>query len=108
MRNNPVQPVVGMGATITIGSDSYAATIIGIYKNGREVEVQRDTAKIVSGSRLDGTAEYIYEKNPLYPMEVYTMRKTKHGVLWSPRGVSSRHGPHLTIGVRESYYDPSF
>ncbi len=40
--SNYVKPFVGMGATISIGSDSYPATVLTVSKSGKKITIQRD------------------------------------------------------------------
>lgn len=100
-----VTPVVGMGATVLMLSDRNPATIVEVSKNLRKVTVQDDHHAVVSGSVMDGSAEYTFSPNPNASREVYTLRKNGRYVR---EGESMKNGTGLRIGERDRYYDPCF
>ena len=97
-------PEVGMGATINMHSDRHAVTIVAVLSPTR-IQVQEDTSKLVSGSRMSESQEYEFTPNP--KGTVTTFSKRKNG-LWIEAGASRGNGSSLTIGERDEYYDPSF
>lgn len=74
-------PVVGMPATYSIGSDSYAAEVVSVSKSGHKIE-----ARVGRGSKA----------------ETFTRRKNGAYVL-----AGTTYG-HLTLGMAREYRDPSF
>ena len=88
---------VGQGATIHIGSDSYACTVIA--ETRCTVTVREDSAIVVSGHAHAGDAVYRFESNA--DGCEWKFRQTKNG--W--KDVS---GARLTIGNRHEYRNPSF
>lgn len=86
-----VFPEVGMGATISIGSDRYAATIIAVTSSGKTVVVQ--------GDKIDADGKYV--PNPQGELTVFRQcRKNPDAYRNGSR--------YLDVGERESYRDPSF
>ena len=99
-------PVVGMAATLTYWSDRHAATVTNVYANGREVEVQRDQAKMVEGSGMSEQQVYEFSPDPNGRVHHFTLRKNGQYV---PRGQSMNSpSPGLLLGHREEYSDPTF
>ena len=92
----PVQPVVGMGATIHIRNDRYAVTIIEVSKTLRKVRVQRDDV------RWEGDTP-VCTPDPKGETETYTLRKDGQ---YHPRCQSTR-GWFLVVGTRSPHTDPS-
>lgn len=99
--SEPARPEVGMGATILRWSDRHAATIVGVSKSGKTVQVQRDHAKRIDKLGMtDSGQQYEFSRNPDAP--IYAYRLGKRG--WRGKGGS----PGLLIGHRDEYYDFSF
>lgn len=109
-------PAPGMGATILLYSDRHAATIVSVkpYKAGWLICVEEDTARVVSGNTMDGSAVYAYERNP--GGRAYHFRTDHPDVRWvqvsynpdTRRWRRMADGVGLRIGEREEYRDPSF
>lgn len=106
-----IEPTEGMGCTISIGSDSYAYTVIYVSLSKRIIEVQEDTATRIDGNGLSEQQEYTYQPNPLgrkkyykfYPLHGW--REVRNGTRWKlTNGGSYR----LHLDVRATYFDPSF
>lgn len=105
-------PVVGMGATITHWSDRDPVTVVAVreFKSGarkgqpREIDVQHDTWKVVSGSAGDGSAKYEYERDTNGAIATYIVNLKGKWVLKGQGGA----GSGLILGSRDKYFDPSF
>lgn len=104
MNETLIKPEIGMGATILYWSDRTPCTIIRISKSGKHIVVQCDQYKIVSGSEVDGSAEYEYNRNENGSVYDFTLRKNGR---WVKKGESIK-GLALGIGERYRYYDPCF
>lgn len=114
------KPEVGMGATVLLWTDRHAATIVDVTEIGGskrwlyEIKVQRDRAEVVTSSSHDGSAEYVYARNPRSARVVF--RREREGGRWRQMRVSDKGnyvlctggGRGLRIGEREEYRDPSF
>lgn len=98
-------PEVGMGATILMYSDRYAATIVRVHENGKTVYVQRDHAVRTDSNGISESQEYQYSPNANATIETYTLRSNGR---WIRKGESMKHGTGLSIGSRDEYYDFSF
>jgi hypothetical protein len=102
-------PEIGMGITVTIGSDRYPATIVQIKKSKNDIVssffFQRD--KIV-GCRDDqnsyyekeGYLTYLYTPNPNAPLEIAKL--TISG------SYKTDEGFYVYVGERQHRQDPSF
>jgi hypothetical protein len=107
-------PAYGMGATELLWSDRHACTItnVQLVRGKTIITVQRDYAKVVSGSAHDGSAAYEYAPNPNGSESHYRLEANGNwqGVVISQQtgrwGKAGSRG--LRIGERQEYYDPSF
>ncbi|MCP9209600.1 hypothetical protein [Streptomyces cucumeris] len=103
-------PVIGMGATITHWSDRTPATVVEVkvFKSGarkgmpREIVVQYDHWKVVSGSTDDGSAKYEYERDANGHTEIYVVNNSGR---WVKKGLAGK-GNGLVVGERDRYWDP--
>jgi len=102
---NDVTPEVGMGATYGIGSDRYAATVVAVSNNGREIEVQEDQATPTDKHEFFGQQDYTYTRNPEAPRMKFSLRRNGR---WIRSGESMRGGMSLGLGHRSQRIDPSF
>lgn len=88
----------GEGASVHVGTDAYAATIVSVTR--LSITVRRDIATRTDKNGLSESQTYTYtRRDPSYRTE--TFRLTKHGAFKSP------HEDRLTHG-RTHYMDPSF
>lgn len=94
---------VGDAATVHIGSDRYAATVVAATPSA--VTVQDDTYKAQPDSDYFGNQKYDYFPNPDGRTWTFTRRKNGAFVL---KGSAARNGIGVSIGSRETYFDPSF
>jgi hypothetical protein len=97
---------VGMGATKSVGSDSYPYTIIKVTSNGNEIHAQRDNSTPTEDSEYYGTQSYTYIQDPNSEVEIFTLRKNGYFV---KKGRPLNHyWDSLSLGIRRYYRDPSF
>lgn len=96
----PTEPVVGQGATLSIGSDCYPYTVIAI-KGTTIAFMQADKSTRTDRNGQSEDQSYEYTPNP--KGEVVECRKGKYG--WKRKGSSSYS---ITFGKRTMYQDPSF
>lgn len=94
--SQPVQPAVGMGATIHIRNDRYAVTIIEVSKTRRALKVQYDSVQ------WNGDTA-VCTPDPKGDKESFTLRKNGR---YHPWGQNSR-GWFLVVGTRSPHTDPS-
>lgn len=101
------EPKVGMGATIVMYSDRYAATIVTIARvSGIDrVHVREDIVTRIDNNGMSECQDYAYAPNPNAPVQVFTLRNTGRYVKMRQ---PTNGGTHLLIGVRDHYTDPSF
>lgn len=98
---SPETVKVGDGVTFRIGSDRLACTVVKVSPSGKTVTMQRDNAKVVSGSQHDGSAKYEYEED---------RNGSTYVARWSApvsKFKMSAFGTYAGPG-RHEYYDPSF
>ena len=100
-----INPVVGMGVSERVGSDSYAYTIVEIISPKRIV-VQGDTVtRIDDNGPFTESQDYHYEPNPNGYKVLITKRKNGY---WYRKGYSMKSASPFGIGYRRSYRDPCF
>lgn len=97
-------PVIGMGATMYVGSDRHAYSVVEVPKP-TTVVVKRDTTRPLHANPFSEAQRYEYSPNPDATAETFTLRK---GGVWVREGESLRHGTRISLGTRSEYYDPSF
>jgi hypothetical protein len=105
----PAHPEVGMGATITMYSDRYPATIVGVelFKSGPNkgtasvIRVQEDDAVRTDKNGMSEDQDYDYTPNTNNPIITFTRRKNGS---FTEKGRTSG----LIVGRRDKYYDFSF
>jgi hypothetical protein len=93
------QPVIGMGATVTMYSDRHAGTIVKI--TSKTIHVQEDKATRTDTNGMSESQEYTYEPNT--KGKVHKFRYSKVYRKWTNK---TRDG--LLIDIRCEYYDYSF
>ena len=99
-----IAPVVGIGATFIVGSDSYPYTIKEVLSPNRII-AKEDTAELVDGSCCSEYQVYKYSSNAEGREVVLSLRNNG---MWTPLGEKKRRGYGFYIGVRRKYTDPSF
>lgn len=97
-------PVVGMGATMCVGSDSYAFTIIEVSASKKRIKIQEDKATRIDNNGMYSEAQdYFHEYNT--NGTIYTVSLRKDG-RWRISGESK--GMIVSIGYRRTHRDPHF
>lgn len=99
----PLDPMIGMGATINFYSDSKAATIIQITHNGRRIVLRQDKATRVDHNGISESQKYNYEEDLDGAIYIATLRKDGRYRL-----VGATSGSTITLGIRREYFDYSF
>lgn len=111
MARTGVQPEVGMGATILMYTDRYAATISDVIKtkSGKisYILIQQDISTRTDENGMSEYQSYNYAPNEKAPKRRFSLRKnglwvesSKYHTMWN--------GTKLSIGERDSYHDYSF
>ena len=101
-----VEPRVGTGATLCVGSDSYAYTIVKVSENRKTIWVTADIHMPDKAKGFDYYSNQVFTYTPQVDgtRRVFTLRKNGWWVEKGVRTVCS----HLYIGYRRYYQDPSF
>tara|TARA_R100001510_G_scaffold48859_1_gene46917 strand:+ start:466 stop:786 length:321 start_codon:yes stop_codon:yes gene_type:complete len=95
---------VGDGATIFVGSDRYAATVVEVSKTGHRVIVQRDSATLVGGNFFGTVQEHEFRRNPDGKKTTFTRRRDGG---YREQGCHYNGARFLGAG-RDQYRDPHF
>ena len=101
-----LKPVVGMGATMQIGSDSYAYTITAVSPSGHRITMQRDRTVPTKASKPIGyvaSGPHMYTADPEGTIEIATRRQDGRYRL---KG-AAYYGA-VTLGIRHHSLDPHF
>jgi hypothetical protein len=93
--------VIGMGATISCGSDSYPATIIQITQNGKRIVLQEDKAVRTDKNGMSECQKYDYTEDSAGRIYIATLRKDGH---YRITGTTQ----NVFVGQRRKHYDFSF
>lgn len=113
-RATPIEPQVGMGATVLAWSDRYAGTITSY--DGKTLVVAEDAAtRTDKNDPMCDSQDYQYERNP--NGRTWTFRLDRKGE-WREmvandqtkrlRMTSRGTGKGIMIGCRDKYHDYSF
>jgi hypothetical protein len=97
------QPEVGMGATILGWTDRHAATVVGVSKSGKSIQIVQDIATRVDGNGMSDSQEYTYTPGTGTP-QTFTLRNNG---AWVAKG-QGKNGSRVALGYRNEYYDYSF
>lgn len=95
------EPSIGMGATIQIGSDRVAATVVQVTHNAKRIVLQEDTATRIDQNGMSESQQYTYQTNT--NGQLWYASKRKDG-RWR---ISGGRMP-VSLGARSYYYDFSF
>lgn len=119
----PVEPVVGIGATLYGYSDSYACTIIKVLNKGKKLILQKDKATLLNGvvsgeadalkkndaGFVSGIQRYKIEPDATGETIVVTLRQTKNGNIWKQLGTKVGQVPGtVSLGERLHHIDINF
>lgn len=96
----PVQPVVGMGATVLMYSDRYAATIVEV-KSPSRIVIQADRAIRADKNGMCDSQSYNYEPNP--QGRTWTVTRRRDGT-WKVEYA----GTPVRLDCRDEYFDYGF
>lgn len=104
----PMTLEVGMGVTMSIGSDCYPYTIVLVGPtrqtgSPRLIVVQSDGYCLMAGSTESEDQRYYYQQNLSGTLEVLTLRDDGE---WRKLGDGKASGYHWKIGQRRAYRDP--
>ena len=119
-------PKVGDAASFRLWTDVEACTVIAVNKNGREVVLQVDDAKLLNGAdsgepdalqftpggfvgHVSGTQRYEYTRNPNGRTIVVTRRSIGDKTVYKKVGTrTNERGGVATFGERRKHYDYNF
>lgn len=90
-----LMPVVGMAATVAIGTDRHAATVVEVSPSGHKVTVRQDKATRTDANGMSESQSYKYESDP--NGKLYTFYRRGDG----------KYGK-LILAARRTYHDYSF
>lgn len=93
---------VGAEATMLLYSDTHAGTVIYVSPSGKTIKVQRDRAKLISGSTMSEEQGWTYERDSQGAITTYRF-SAKHG--WINRNAAARR---CLVGQRREWRDPTF
>ena len=125
------EPVIGMGATFTLWTDSYACTVAGIKRDkagvATKVTLRRDAATLLNGANSDaadklqfspggfcghtsGQQRYTYTPNLEGELIEVSRRVRRDGsVSWKKVGTgTNEQGGNARFGARHEHYDFNF
>jgi len=99
--NTSKHELIGKGATIRVGSDSYPCTIYDASYSGKTLFLREDDAVRTDSNGLSEIQEYDYSPNPNGREWKATLRK-------DGRYRISKSDMPVSVGMRRRYNDPSF
>lgn len=103
---------IGMGATIHIGSDATAGTVIAIH-GANIVEIQEDETTRVDQNGMSDAQSYQYRADPegrIWTFKLSDDRAQAYEVMETAPGRYRKtgHSARLGLGHRRAFYDYSF
>jgi len=98
-----IEPRIGMGATLGVGSDCYPATIVEMNKEKTKIIIQQDSFEPDKDNGYDfySNQVYIITPDPIAKRRIFSLRKNGS---W----VEMLGKQRLSVGHRRAYQDPSF
>lgn len=97
-------PEVGDPATVNMGSDRHAGTVVRVSRTGSRVTIQQDRAIRLDSNGMSEAQKYRFERDPDGPC--YTATRRKDGS-YHLVGARSWFG-YVSFALRSEYYDYSF
>lgn len=94
-------PEVGMGATLSVGSDRFPVTIIQVTQSGKRIVIQEDEAIRTDDYGMSEIQTYAFVVNTSGTIHIATLRK---GGLYR---ITGRKTP-VYIGERSRYHNFSY
>lgn len=106
--SKPTPIAIGTGATVTVYTDRYAATVIASTPS--TVTLRKDKAIRIDDNGMSECQDYRYEPDPNGTITKATRRTLPNGeVIWKTVGVATtERGGRVTFGERRTYHDFSF
>jgi len=99
-----IELVVGVGATMVVGSDRYPYTVVEISTSGKTIKVVKDIFMPGEGHDYYGTQVWVYTQTTSQ-----AARDNSKIARWSAKmGCYQIGGIRLYVGKREAHIDPSF
>lgn len=96
--------VIGVGATLGVGSDSYPYTVVGMTDSGKTIQVVQDISTPDTANGYDYFNNQIFTYSSVTPTE-----KNTETARWSAkRGCYRLGNSNLHVGARRAYQNPSF
>lgn len=91
-------PRVGMPATIVVGSDWHAATVVWVSDKLTKIRVRRDNAKRTDANGMSDDQQYEYSDNPDGQVEEFHRNLAGSYGNW-------RIGHYVRLGERRTWHD---
>jgi hypothetical protein len=95
--------LIGQPATFGYGSDCYPGTVIAQSKSGKEITIQSDNYRAISGDHFSCNVVYEYTPNPNGATSKYRWNEKRQAFTQG-----GARGNACCVGVRRAYSDPSF
>lgn len=96
----PIIPVIGMGLTVSIGSNKYIYTIVSISVSGKSFKATKDIAIRIDNNGMSDCQDYQYAADPKGELVSFRLgTKTNR--------YKCRFG-YASLGVRRAYHDFNF
>jgi hypothetical protein len=104
-KKEKIIPVVGMGVTMSAGSDSYPYTVVNVISENK-VEITADDFKRVDDNpTFSESQKYEYESRMDAHRTLITRRKNGR---WFPVGEKMANYGGFRVGFRRAHWDPHF
>lgn len=107
MNETKIIPVVGMGATISVGSDRYPYTVCEVITENR-ILIQADDYRRTDKNGVSESQEYEYTPQPdSLRIEIKRRKDPRYLNAWFGKG-GKKNGERYYVGSRRCFQDPSF
>ena len=77
--NQQLNPIVGMGVTLKVGTDRYVYTIINVNNSKKQIKIQQDICKRTDSNGHSADQTYEYYNNPNGKIIILSLRKIHIG-----------------------------